>query len=440
MHDEEELRSFPPHAPSLSSSTAMRAPWGRLFAGWPMPWPTRRRSSGAPPCGCSGEHRHGHAGDDDTRARSWADELEEGPELPPDHPCTVRARRIAGDIIAAARDGEAFAPGRLLPSTRIRRAAGGVDFKVDAIDADVFNAYCCPHTGEIKLYSRLITALPKDGDLAMVVAHEVAHVMARHDGLELLKKLFLAGVLANLATELLDVPGEKIPQELFVRPYHFQTELEADRIGLLLLAAAGYDPGHSPAFWFRQRDAYPEPDGYEHDLAATHPKYEKRGHHLSRRRVMGEAMKLYGQAVSSGNGDAHQVVEFVEPTTNAQVEEDDRPWSAVVKSELSSWVSKMILGQSVRGLVLDRLCKPRRHGSAMNGRRVVVAFRALPRKRRVAAPAIGDEQGHVQSSRHEEEERLGRGPGLILLLCVGCALAVFACHNPYPYVSYNSQM
>uniref|UniRef100_A0A0E0K4Z8 Uncharacterized protein n=1 Tax=Oryza punctata TaxID=4537 RepID=A0A0E0K4Z8_ORYPU len=76
----------------------------------------------------------------------------------------------------------------------------------------------------------------------MGLSWQVAHVIVRH-GVEVVKKSLLVHFLTNFVEELLNTPVDGIAQDkwlsLFMRPM----ELEADRVGLMLQAAAGYSPG-----------------------------------------------------------------------------------------------------------------------------------------------------------------------------------------------------
>ncbi|TVU00654.1 hypothetical protein EJB05_53923, partial [Eragrostis curvula] len=100
------------------------------------------------------------------------------------------------------------------------------------------------------------------------------------------------GFLVNFLEEVIDVPGDKIPRN------DWKQKFEADRIGHLLLAAAGYDPRVSPRLHadvaYTEREL--ELDG---DLS-THPPTFKRAHVLLGTKVMDQALDLYGQALRSG--------------------------------------------------------------------------------------------------------------------------------------------
>ena len=74
---------------------------------------------------------------------------------------------------------------------------------------------------------------------------------------------------------------------------HYRDELEADHIGILLLAAAGFDP-HIAVHHYQRREENMEPDPtLVQCLKSTHPSHKKRWQFLSQPKVMNEAMELY---------------------------------------------------------------------------------------------------------------------------------------------------
>ena len=158
----------------------------------------------------------------------------------------------------------------------------------------------------------LLQYLCPDEAVAAVLGHEVGHVIARHCE-KRARNWFLAGLLANFAGELL-LPLDDAPpgggaaardawRSLLMRPCYRAQEYEADRLGLLLLAAAGYDPRAGPAMYRKLGeicgDAVPD------DVRATHPPCAKRAERLSEAKVMDRALELHREkAALSGKGTA----------------------------------------------------------------------------------------------------------------------------------------
>ncbi|MCF6192387.1 MAG: M48 family metallopeptidase, partial [Candidatus Hydrothermae bacterium] len=147
---------------------------------------------------------------------------------------------------------------------RIARAAHRPDYRwaFAVIEDDhTVNAFCLPG-GKIAVYTGILPLARDDAGLATVLAHEVAHALLRH-GAERMSTGFVAelvrlGLLR--ATGAYRDPEKRRALSLaygvgvgvgMMLPFSRTQELEADRVGLLLMARAGYDPREALAFWER---------------------------------------------------------------------------------------------------------------------------------------------------------------------------------------------
>jgi predicted Zn-dependent protease len=164
-------------------------------------------------------------------------------------------------------------------------------------DDDVANAFCMPG-GKIVVYTGLMPIAETDEGLAVVVSHEVAHALANHGG-ERMSQLLLADLGGMALSEAL----EERPQETrdlamlaygvssqvaVLLPYSRRHELEADRIGLILMAKAGYDPRAAVSFWQRmaaRNDLEPP------EFLSTHPSHATRIEDI--KKYLPEAIAIY---------------------------------------------------------------------------------------------------------------------------------------------------
>ncbi len=124
------------------------------------------------------------------------------------------------------------------------------------IDKDILNAFCLPG-GKIFVYTGLFKAVENEDQLAVVMAHEVAHALARH-GAERVSMIQLSQIGQILGSAALQ--GSKY-EALFnsayglttqlglILPYSRTFEYESDEIGLYLMTKAGYDPNEAIKFW-----------------------------------------------------------------------------------------------------------------------------------------------------------------------------------------------
>jgi predicted Zn-dependent protease len=148
---------------------------------------------------------------------------------------------------------------------RIARAADRPDYHWEFVvfkDDKMANAFCLPG-GKVGIYTGLFKYIHSDADLATVISHEVAHALARHAGERLSQgRLAQAGGLAlgiglsalgvGSGASRLAMQGYGLGTKVGVLlPYSRVQESEADRIGLILMAKAGYDPKSALEFWER---------------------------------------------------------------------------------------------------------------------------------------------------------------------------------------------
>lgn len=148
---------------------------------------------------------------------------------------------------------------------RIAQAADKPEYKWEFVvfqDDQEANAFCLPG-GKVGIYTGLFKYIKNDNDLATVISHEVAHALARHAGERLSQgRLAQAGGLAlsvGLAALGASPTASRVAMQGYslgtkvgvLLPYSRVQESEADRIGLILMAKAGYDPDQAVNFWER---------------------------------------------------------------------------------------------------------------------------------------------------------------------------------------------
>jgi predicted Zn-dependent protease len=159
------------------------------------------------------------------------------------------------------------------------------------------NAFALPG-GKIAVYTGILPITQDDNGLATVLSHEVGHVMAHHAAERIsqgqlieagtgIASIILGGATGadpNSVAGLLGA-GAAVGLEL---PFSRKQELEADRIGLTLMAKAGYDPRNALAFWQRMAQAS---KGAPPEFLSDHPADEHRIAQIQQ--VMPEALAQY---------------------------------------------------------------------------------------------------------------------------------------------------
>lgn len=170
------------------------------------------------------------------------------------------------------------------------------EFRV--IASDVQNAFCLPG-GKVAIYEGIMPICENEAGLAVVMSHEVAHALARHGGERMSQSLAVDGVkqAVSYATQTQDETRREILLKAYgvaseygvILPYSRKHETEADHIGLMLMAKAGYDPSEAPRFW--QRFATAQQGQKPMEFLSTHPSDARRASDLEA--LLPEAMKLY---------------------------------------------------------------------------------------------------------------------------------------------------
>lgn len=172
----------------------------------------------------------------------------------------------------------------------------GYAWEFNVLESRTINAWCLPG-GKIAVYTALMKKFNNEAELACVVAHEIAHAIARHGGERMswnyLKSLGSLGVSAIGNDWLVTVYG--IGSEYGVMlPYSREHEREADTIGLTLMAKAGYNPNAAVDFW--KRFSGGESASILDMFTSTHPCDEERIGLISSQ--LDDAMKLYRESAN----------------------------------------------------------------------------------------------------------------------------------------------
>lgn len=169
------------------------------------------------------------------------------------------------------------------------------EFKV--IEDPTINAWCMPG-GKVAFYTGILPLCKDEAGIAVVMGHEIAHAIARHGNERISQGLFLqmGGVALDVATTNKPQETRQLFQLAYgvganlgvMLPYSRKHESEADRMGLVFMAMAGYDPNNAPEFWERMSKAGGNKPPM---LLSTHPSDEKRIADL--KKDMPEALKYY---------------------------------------------------------------------------------------------------------------------------------------------------
>ncbi len=158
----------------------------------------------------------------------------------------------------------------------------GYDWAFNLVDNKEVNAWCMPG-GKVVVYSGILPVTQTETGLAVVMGHEIAHAIAQHGNERMSQGLIQQAGGVALSVALSSRPAAT--QALFntaygvvstvggVLPFSRKHESEADEMGLIFMAMAGYDPNEAVSFWQRMsRMGGTKPP----ELLSTHPSDETR--------------------------------------------------------------------------------------------------------------------------------------------------------------------
>jgi predicted Zn-dependent protease len=166
--------------------------------------------------------------------------------------------------------------------TRIAAATGRKELPWEFTvidDPQTVNAFALPG-GKVAVYTGILPITHDEAGLAAVLGHEVSHVMARHSAERLTEQLGVQLVAQGIGTVIgLDPQITQLGAGVLVNtvllPWGRRQESEADHLGLIYMAEAGYDPHAARDLWLRMAEAA-KGRAKQPEFLSTHPSEETR--------------------------------------------------------------------------------------------------------------------------------------------------------------------
>lgn len=170
------------------------------------------------------------------------------------------------------------------------------NWEFNLVKDETVNAWCMPG-GKVVFYTGILPITKDEAGLAVVMGHEIAHAIARHGNERMSQGLALQGGGMAIGVALSNQP--ELTQNLFSQAYGLSSQLgmlkysrmhesEADKMGLVFMALAGYDPREAPEFWKRMAAIGGQKPP---EFLSTHPHDDTRIKDLND--YMDEALKHY---------------------------------------------------------------------------------------------------------------------------------------------------
>ncbi len=154
----------------------------------------------------------------------------------------------------------------------------GFQWEFNTVEDSTINAWCMPG-GKVVVYTGILKITENDDELAVVMGHEIAHAVARHGNERMSQQLAIYGIGQTLGGVMRTEMGKQIFNQSYgigttlgILKYSRTHETEADKLGLIFMYVAGYNPEKAIDFWQKmavQGSSVPE-------ILSTHPSDETR--------------------------------------------------------------------------------------------------------------------------------------------------------------------
>ena len=235
--------------------------------------------------------------------QAYREVLQQEHPLPADAQESVRVRNVADRLIAVIPEvSDALAAEHGMQASHIEKT---FDWAVSVLQSDQVNAFCLPG-GKMAVYTGLLPVAQNDDAIAVVMGHEISHALLRHGAQRMTRgKLEQLGQVAGAASGM-DQGTLRTVMSAYgfgsALPYARSQETQADELGLMLAAAACFDPQQAIPLWQRMDSntagqAPPE-------FASTHPSAGTRIHDLES--LMPKAEQYRQRFCKSAGGPAAQ--------------------------------------------------------------------------------------------------------------------------------------
>lgn len=194
---------------------------------------------------------------------------------------TVKGTRDA-EMVARVGSRLATAVQQYLASKGQSDLISGYQWEFNLVNNNEANAWCMPG-GKVVAYSGILPIAQNEAGLAVVMGHEIAHAIARHANERMSQQMAAQGVGEALSVAISSKPA--VTQQIFgtlfglgangaLLKYSRDQESEADEMGLIFMAMAGYNPNEAVNFW--QRMAAQSSGSKPPEFLSTHPSDARR--------------------------------------------------------------------------------------------------------------------------------------------------------------------
>lgn len=195
--------------------------------------------------------------------------------LPDSDPRTALVKKVGAKISDAVN--------RFMNNNGHKKRIPEFEWEFNLTEENTVNAWCMPG-GKVMFYTGILPICDGEEGIAVVMGHEVAHAIARHGNERMSQQMAVQGIGAigaigtggqSPAIQAIFNQSYGIGSQLGLLAFSRKNETEADKLGLVFMTMAGYDPAEAAEFWKRMAAA--KGDGSAPpEFMSTHPSDERR--------------------------------------------------------------------------------------------------------------------------------------------------------------------
>lgn len=222
-------------------------------------------------------------------ATAYGEFLTEHPPLPQSNADAQKVERVGVKISKAV---ETY-----LNNNGYKKMAKEFKWEFHTVQDPTVNAWCMPG-GRVVFFTGILPICQDEAGIAVVMGHEVAHAVARHGNERMSQQIGIQA--AGMTLDVLLSQKPDLTRNLLLQSFGIGSELgslafsrshesEADKLGLIFMAMAGYNPQEAPKFWTRMSQQ--SDGGAPPEILSTHPADETRINDLND--YMPKAMEYY---------------------------------------------------------------------------------------------------------------------------------------------------
>lgn len=199
--------------------------------------------------------------------------LKQNKKLPDNDPRVIQVREVGNKIKQSVE--------RYYQNKGISKELEMYQWEFNVVEDKIINAWCMPG-GKVVVYTGILPITQEDAGLAVVMGHEISHALAKHGNERMSQAMLAQFGQVTLAVALSQKPQETrnlflsaygVGSGLTLLKYSRNQEAEADKMGLIFMAMAGYNPEYAIEFWKRMSSIGGQKPP---EILSTHPSDETR--------------------------------------------------------------------------------------------------------------------------------------------------------------------